>query len=186
MLVPMAKVELIGPKSKVFDVVSVIHEQGKLHIEDLTKKIQSGEVPLDKMEVVAGQQAERDRMEELLLRVRAIVKALHLPGATVDEAARQKEYLRLWKLDSAELADEVTKVVSEVEGRTSDLSSSQSQLEGEMELLARYEPILAKIQPLAKQIVTTGAFDSVALLFERRYKGALDQLKEELDKKSKP
>ncbi len=182
MLVPMAKVEVIGPKNRFFDVVSLVHEQGKLHIEDLTNKIASGEMPLDKMEVVAGQQAERDRMEELLIRVRAIIKALHLPGTTIDEAARQKEYLRLWKMDTQELGDEVASVIQEVEGRTSDLTSSQSSLEGEMELLSRYEPILAKIQPLAKQIVTTGAFDSVALLFERRYKGALDQLKEELDR----
>jgi V/A-type H+-transporting ATPase subunit I len=182
MLVPMAKVEVIGPKNRFFDVVSLVHEQGKLHIEDLTNKIASGEMPLDKMEVVAGQQAERDRMEELLIRVRAIIKALHLPGTTIDEAARQKEYLRLWKMDTQQLGDEVASVIQEVEGRTSDLTSSQSSLEGEMELLARYEPILAKIQPLAKQIVTTGAFDSVALLFERRYKGALDQLKEELDR----
>jgi V/A-type H+-transporting ATPase subunit I len=182
MLVPMAKVEVIGPKNRFFDVVSLVHEQGKLHIEDLTNKIASGEMPLDKMEVVSGQQAERDRMEELLIRVRAIIKALHLPGTTIDEAQRQKEYLRLWKMDSQELGDEVAAVIHEVEGRTSDLTSSQSSLEGEMELLSRYEPILAKIQPLAKQIVTTGAFDSVALLFERRYKGALDQLKEELDR----
>lgn len=182
MLVPMAKVEVIGPKSRFFDVVSLVHEQGKLHIEDLTNKIASGEMPLDKMEVVSGQQAERDRMEELLIRVRAIIKALHLPGTTIDEAQRQKEYLRLWKMDTQELGDEIASVIHEVEGRTSDLTSSQSSLEGEMELLSRYEPILAKIQPLAKQIVTTGAFDSVALLFERRYKGALDQLKEELDR----
>ncbi len=185
MLVPMAKVEVIGPKSRFFEVVSLIHEQGRLHIEDLTKKIEAGDVPLDRMEVVANQQAERDRMEELLLRVRAIIKALHLPGTTVDEARRQQEYLRLWKMDTRELGDEVAKVIMEVEGRTSDLTASQSHLEGEMELLGRYEPILQKIQPLAKQIVTTGAFDSVALLFERRYKGALDQLKEELDKITK-
>jgi V/A-type H+-transporting ATPase subunit I len=185
MLVPMAKVEVIGPKNRFFEVVSLIHEQGKLHIEDLSKKIDAGDVPLDSMEVVSSQQTERDRMEELLLRVRAIIKALHLPGTTVDEAKRQTEYLALWKMDTRELGDEVAKVILEVEGRTSDLTSSQSKLEGEMELLARYEPILQKIQPLAKQIVTTGAFDSVALLFERRYKGALDELKSELDKITK-
>jgi V/A-type H+-transporting ATPase subunit I len=178
----MAKVELIGPKNKFFEVVSLIHEQGKLHIEDLTKKISSGEIPLDKMEVVANQQAERDRMEDLLIRVRGIIKALHLPGVTIDEAKRQEEYLRLWKLDTTALSDEVTEVVQEVEGKTSELASGRTSLEGEIELLARYEPILQKVQPLAKQIVTTGAFDSVALLFERRYKSALDQLKTELDK----
>ena len=49
-------------------------------------------------------------------------------------------------------------------------------------LLTRYEPVLAKIQPLAAQIVTTGNYESVALLVERRYKGGLEALKGELDK----
>jgi V/A-type H+-transporting ATPase subunit I len=180
-LVPMAKVEIIGPKSKFFDVVDMLHEHGKLHIEDLSKKIESHEVRLDQMEVVQSQEQERERMGELLIRVRAVIKALQLPGTHIDEARRQKEYLRLWKLDSRQLSDEIAHVVEEVEEKTSGLSISQTELEAELALLARYEPILAKIQPLAKQIVTTGAFDSVALLVERKYKGALDQLKDELD-----
>ncbi|HEX9093078.1 MAG TPA: V-type ATP synthase subunit I [Coriobacteriia bacterium] len=182
MLVPMSRVEIIGPKSRFFEVVSTLHEQGTLHIEDLSKKIGLGEIPLDQMEVVSSQANERERMEDLLIRVRAIIKALHLPGTQVDEAKRQKEYLRLWKLDSSELSGEIARVIDEVEDKTSGLAQSQTELESELSLLARYEPILHKIQPLAKQIVTTGAFDSVALLVERRYKGALEQLKEELDK----
>lgn len=181
MLVPMARVEIIGPKNRFFEVVSLLHEQGTLHIEDLTKKIGTGEMPVEQMAVGVGRAGERERMEDLLIRVRAIIKALHLPGTEIDEVARQKEYLKLWKLSSAELSDEVIKVIDEVEERTSTLAQSQSEIENEISLLARYEPILHKIQPLARQIVTTGSFDSVALLIERRYKGLLEQLKEELD-----
>jgi V/A-type H+-transporting ATPase subunit I len=181
----MAKIEVIGPKNRFFDVVSLLHEQGNLHIEDLSKKIRSGELPLEQMQVVRGQEAERERMEDLLIRVRSITKALHLPGTTVDEVSRQKEYLRLWQLDSKELAKEIASVVDEVEDRTSALAASQADIESELQLLARYEPILQKIQPLARQIVTTGNFESVALLIERRYKGALEQLKEELGKITK-
>jgi V/A-type H+/Na+-transporting ATPase subunit I len=180
-LVPMARVEIIGPKNRFFEVVSLLHEQGTLHIEDLTKKIGSGEMPVEQMAVAIGQAGERERMEDLLIRVRAIIKALHLPGTQVDEVARQKEYLKLWKLSSSELSDEVVKVIDDVEERTATLAQSQSEIENEISLLGRYEPILHKIQPLARQIVTTGAFDSVALLVERRYKGLLEQLKEELD-----
>jgi len=180
-LVPMARVEIIGPKNRFFEVVTLLHEQGTLHIEDLTKKIGSGEMPVEQMAVAIGQAGERERMEDLLIRVRAIIKALHLPGTNLDEVARQKEYLKLWKLGSTELSDEVVKVIDEVEERTATLAQSQSEIENEISLLGRYEPILHKIQPLARQIVTTGAFDSVALLIERRYKGLLEQLKEELD-----
>lgn len=177
----MARVEIIGPKNRFFEVVTLLHEQGTLHIEDLSKRIGSGEMPVDQMAVAVGQAGERERMEDLLIRVRAIIKALHLPGTTVDEVARQKEYLKLWKLSSSELSDEVVRVIDEVEERTATLAQSQSEIENEISLLGRYEPIIHKIQPLARQIVTTGAFDSVALLVERRYKGLLEQLKEELD-----
>ena len=182
MLVPMAKVEIIGPKSDFFEVVSLLHEQGKLHIEDLSRKISSGEVPLQRMEVFEQQQEDLERMEELLIRVRAIVKALHRDDIHLDAAARRAQYDELFAQDTKELAAEVSGVIEEVEERTSGLASSRTNLESELSLLARYEPILQKIQPLAKQIVTTGAYESVALLVERRYKSALELLKEELDK----
>ena len=178
----MAKVEIIGPKNLFFDVVSLVHEQGRLHIEDLTRKIQSGEVPIDRMEVVDKQQRDQERMDDMLIRVRAILKALHRDNTPVSADDRSREYARLYALDSGALAEEIATVIEEVEDRTSSLASSHTSIEGELALLARYEPILHKIQPLAKQIITTGAYESVALLVERRYKAALEQLKEELDK----
>jgi len=178
----MAKVEIIGPKNLFFDVVTLVHEQGRLHIEDLTRKIQSGEVPIERMEVVEKQQRDQERMDDMLIRVRAILKALHRDNTPISAEDRRREYTRLYALDSTALADEVANVIGEVEDRTSSLASSHTSIEGELALLARYEPILHKIQPLAKQIITTGAYESVALLVERRYKAALEQLKEELDK----
>jgi len=178
----MAKVEIIGPKNDFFEVVSLLHEQGKLHIEDLSRKISSGEVPLQRMEVYETQQQDLEQMEELLIRVRAIVKALHRDDIHLDPAARRTQYNELFAKDAGELASEVAVVIGEVEDRTAQLATSRTNLEAELSLLARYEPILQKIQPLAKQIVTTGAYESVALLVERRYKSALELLKEELDK----
>jgi V/A-type H+-transporting ATPase subunit I len=181
MLVPMARVEIIGPKGLFLDVVSMIHEQGRLHIEDLSKKIREGELPLNRMEVVGTQQRERDDMDEMLIRVRSILKALS-QGRPATVVVSRKEYDRLYELDAAETAKEINGIIAEVEERTASLAGAHTDLETELALLARYEPILQKIQPLASQIVTTGAFDSVALLFERRYKAAIEALKEELDK----
>ncbi|MBS3955920.1 MAG: hypothetical protein KGZ40_00085 [Clostridiales bacterium] len=182
MLVPMAKVEIIGPKSEFFDVLSLLHEQGKLHIEDLSKKIKAGQVPLNQMEVHEQQEIDREQMEDLLLRVRSIVKALEHDRVVIDPARRRAEYDRMFALTASGLASEVSSVVSEVESNAAQLASTRTNFESELGLLNRYEPILQKIQPLAKQIVTTGAYESVALLVERRYKSALELLKGELDK----
>lgn len=182
MLVPMAKVEIIGPKSLFLDVVSTLHEQGKIHIEDLSKRIQSGEVALDRMEIQGDEIKVYDDLDELLIRVRAILKTLNEPEEVADSKVRTIEYDRLWTLTPAELAQEITSVIADVEEKTSDLASLHTAAESELSLLARYEPILGKIQPLAKQLVVTGAFDSVALLVERRYKAGLEHLQIELDK----
>lgn len=182
MLVPMAKVEIIGPKSQFLDLVSVLHEHGKIHIEDLSKRIQSGEVNLHRMEIDGEEVRVYDEMDEMLLRTRAILKTLNEPAEGIDSVHRQAEYDRLWKLTPDELVGDVRSVIDEIEDKTADLASMHTSAEAEMGLLARYEPILSKIQPLAKQIVVTGSFDSVALLIERRYKAGLEQLQAELDK----
>lgn len=181
MLVPMAKVEIIGPKTLFFDVVSMIHDQGRLHIEDLSKKISRGELPLDRMEVVESQVREHDRMEEQLIRVRSILKALDRGEKPARETV-SRYYEELYGLDAEQLTARIDEVIEEVEDRTASLAGTHTDLESELARLARYEPILQKIQPLARQIVTTGAYESVALLFERRYKAALEALKEELDR----
>jgi len=180
-LVPMAKVEIIGPKSDFLDVVSLLHEQGKIHIEDLSKKIQSGEIALDRMEIQGSEVQLYDKLDELLIRVRAILKTLKAPEQ-VDSKARSVEYARLWALTPEMLASEIASIIDEVEEKTSDLAGLHTAAESEIALLSRYEPILGKIQPLAKQIVVTGSFDSVALLVERRYKSGLEHLQVELDR----
>ena len=182
MLVPMAKVEVIGPKSLFLDVVSALHEQGKIHIEDLSKRIASGEVALDRMEIQGEEVRVYDQLDELLIRVRAILKTLNEPEQGFDSKQRVVEYERLWRLTPQELADEISTVIADVEEKTADLAALHTSAEAEISLLARYEPILGKIQPLAKQLVVTGAFDSVALLVERRYKAGLEHLQVELDK----
>ncbi len=180
MLVPMAKVEIIGPRGLFSDVLALVHAQGRLHIEDLSNKISKGDVPLNRMEVDPAKLREQQAMEDLLIRVRAILRALD--GGGKASQANRAEYERLFPLEPNDLAQEVAQVINEVEDRTAALASAHTDLESELALLGRYEPILHKIQPLASQIVTTGSYDSVALLFERRYKGALEALKEELER----
>ena len=182
MLVPMAKVEIIGPKSLFLDVVSLLHDQGKVHIEDLSKKIRSGEIALDSMEIQGSEVKTYDRLDELLMRVRSILKTLKEPEGGIDPKVRAIEYARLWGLTPEELAEEISSVIADVETKTAELAAQHTSAESEIALMARYEPILGKIQPLAKQIVVTGAFDSVALLVERRYKAGLEHLQLELDK----
>jgi len=179
-LVPMAKVELVGPKGRLHDVVSILHDLGTLHISDLSDRIDTGEIALEHVEVNEAQHAERETMEGQLLRVRAVLRALAPSAAAGDRTARNQEYERLSELDNEGLVDEIERLVDPVEEEAHALAQQRASVEAEMALLERYEPILRKIQPLAQRTVTTGSFDFIALLIERRYKGALEQIKLEL------
>ena len=126
MLVPMAKVEIIGPKSLFLDVVSALHEEGKIHFEDLSKQIQSGEIALDRMEIQGDEVKVYDQLDELLIRVRAVLKTLTElaePEEGIDPKARTIEYERLWHLNPEDLATEISKTIGEVQEKTADLAS---------------------------------------------------------------
>jgi len=132
MLVPMARVEIIGPKGLFFDVLGMIHDRGRLHIEDLSNKISRGEVPLDRMEVVGRQEAERDSMDEMLIRVRSILKALDRGAPELDSGEVRAAYDRLCGYDAETLRTEVRKVIDEVEDRTATLAATHTDLESEL------------------------------------------------------
>ncbi|RJQ53603.1 MAG: hypothetical protein C4521_06955 [Actinobacteria bacterium] len=185
MLVTMAKVEIVGPKPSFYDVVALLHSLGTLHIEDLGKKIMEEDLPVKQMEIDGSQLSQSDELRQLLTRVTAIIQAFHALGNEFSDKQRQKAYDDVWRDDAAGLRAEVEDLINQVEARSAELSARESELESELSLLTKYEPILHKIQPLAKQIVTTGGFESVALLIERRYKAALDELKAELNKITK-
>jgi V/A-type H+-transporting ATPase subunit I len=177
----MTKVQLIGPRTHFIEALSLLHELGSLHIEDLSKRVEAGSVPLDKMDIIDEQVAEKELLAELLVRLRAVIKALSRPEADQDLRGREEQYKAVYSLSGDELSDTVSQILNQVEERVAALSRQENSLESDLALFRRYQPVLAKIQPLAKEIVTTGSYDSVALLFDRRYKGALEALKSELD-----
>ena len=92
-----------------------------------------------------------DQLDELLIRVRAILKTLKEPtGGDRRQAARTVEYQRLWELKPDELADEIASAIEDVEEKTADLAQLHTSAEGEIALLARYEPILGE-DPAARE-----------------------------------
>lgn len=185
MHVPMAKVEIIGPKKLFFDVVTAVHKLGSLHIEDLSKKTIGEEALVEQMEADASQTEQKTELENLLVRINAIISEMEPPSKKLKAEEKEKIYGETWRESAKELAKEINEVILEIESRTVDLAAKKNELEVENSLLAKYEPILEKIQPLAKQIVTTEGFDSIALLVQSRYKGALKSLEEELNKITK-
>lgn len=175
MLVEMAKVEILGPKEHFSEVVSLVHDLGDLHIEEVTHAV-SGDSLVERMHVDKKSQRDRDQLEDLLVRVRGLLKALTVSGGIVDRRLYQSSYNEVWNGGLAGSVSRALEVLGQVEEKVSGLAAEADSIESELVLLERYAPILDKIAPLARQVLVTGAFEAVALRIDRRYKGALDDI----------
>lgn len=181
MQIPMSKVEIIGPKRLFFDTVTVVHQLGILHVEDMAKRYIKEKPIVQQMTVDEKQSSQQTGLETLLVRVTDILNELEPPKAGVSDEEIEKIYRESWNEDVEELANKINSTISDIETKTSTLAEKRNNLEAELSILLKYEPILEKIKPLAKQITTTEGFESIALLLERRYVRAVDELRSELE-----
>jgi len=190
MLVPMARVELIGPRSLLDEAVSLLHETGLVHIEDLTRRIETGRLAVGHMEVSSRREADRTRLGELLASARSVLEALDVheragvaggaregsgvaPAGAGTSVAAPKGVVPT----AAELLATAGPIIEDARTEVSPVVELISALGVEAALLRRYEPMLRKIRPLASQIATTEGFDSVALLVERRFRTVPEEIR---------
>ncbi|MBI4744118.1 MAG: V-type ATP synthase subunit I [Actinobacteria bacterium] len=188
MLLSMTKVEIIGPKKYFYEVLGLLHRLGTLQLEDLSKKIVPGDMFMRKMEIDRELQERKSILEELVVKVNAIMATLDLAKEKKYsreerekiKAERKQIYERLWHQKPEELAKEVSNLIDEVEAKTRTLALRRTELEAELTSLSKYETIVEKIQPLAKQLVVLEGFETIAILIEQKYKATLEMIRKEL------
>lgn len=182
MLVKMSRVEIIGAKKYLFDAVNLLHRMGTLHVEDVSRRVEKGERIVRPVHADIEHSEQITKLDNLVARVSSIVDTLSSEAKTASKEERERAYSGIWKEDIDQLAREVNELIVEVETKTRSLADRKGALEIEESLLAKYEPIVEKIQPLADQLYTAEGFESVALLIDRKYKAGLNDLKEDLEK----
>lgn len=187
MIVSMAKVEIIGPKKYFYDVLSFLHQLGNIHIEDMSKKIKPGDMLVRKMEVDEETAERRRELESLMIKINSILSSLETEetAKAVTDMEKKRHYYEFWREDCEKLKGEVDKLISELEEKTRGLATSKEQLQHEQASLAKYETIVEKIKPLAKQLVALEGFKTVALLIDRKYKAVLELIHSELSRITK-
>lgn len=186
MILQMSKVEIIGPRRYFYDALSTLHNLGVLHIEDISKKVEPGELILRRMEVDEEVEARRRELQSLLSRVESLLAALRTEEKQkFSESEKERYYQKFMSATCEELQKEVEKVLEGVEKTTRELAGKKTRLEEEKANLAKYLVVLKKIKPLASQLVALEGFETVALLVERKYKGVLGIIREEVSKLTK-
>ncbi|MBI5417317.1 hypothetical protein HZA55_05150, partial [Candidatus Poribacteria bacterium] len=182
MHITMAKVQIVGTKSLFLDAVSFLHNLGILHVENITREVmEHGEESLIKpMQIDAAQMDRKKHLESALIKVNGIIATLKGKVPEITKEKKESIYKEIWNKSLDELLTEVSHIVGGLESKASSLYEKKNALESQLALYAKYEPILEKIQPLAKQICTLQGFESIALLVDKQNKAGIDELKDEL------
>ncbi len=178
----MAKVQIVGPKSLFLDAISYLHNLGVLHVENITREvIEHGEESIVKpMEIDVSQMDRKKNLENALFKINGIISTLRGKAPEISKEKKEGIYKEVWSKTLDELLSEVDQIVGGLETKAAELYEKKNALEAQLSLYAKYEPILEKIQPLAKQICTLEGFESMALLVDKQNKAGIDELKEEL------
>ncbi len=186
MLLSMSKVEIIGPKRYLYEILSLLHRIGTLHIEDMGKHISPGEMLVRKMDVDDSVLQRRSELRNLLVKVNSILGVIRpTKDEQISEQERERVYDQIWRESTEELSQDVSKLIGDVEGKTKDLATKKSDLEIELASLEKYEKVVGKVQPLAQRLVALEGFETVALLIERKYKSVLDIIRSEMSRITK-
>jgi vacuolar-type H+-ATPase subunit I/STV1 len=69
MILSMSKVEIIGPRRHFYDVLAALHRIGTVHLEDVSKKIEPGEMLMRRMEIDQEMEERRKELEAIKVRV---------------------------------------------------------------------------------------------------------------------
>lgn len=177
MLTEMSKIYIIGLKTHFIEVLQDLHAYGKIHFDDLSSDIETGAVPLARMQLQEPLDSQLESLKSLDMRGQALI--MNFYGSP--------DVLR-HTCDSEELAeksiDDIIAYAHDyydgVEPTAVQLAESIKMLEEEQAELLQYQPLLDKLEPSIKNIVGSQQLYSTALIFESRYREAANELREEI------
>ena len=183
MIQRMAKVEILGLKDIAVDAIDVIHDQGTLHIEDLTERIGKMENKrVSRMEMDEKYAEHEVKLRMLRDKVGQMIRELNPPEEHLDKAEIQKAYDDLYSEDVELMTARIEKSLEEIERETREPVEKKNDLMVELSRLEKYSPIMAKVQPLTERVARMENMSSIALIIERKYKVILNYLNEEISK----
>lgn len=183
MLVRMSKLEIVGNKEVLPNVLRQIHELGCLHIEDVIDQAEVGRYVVRPMVLDENKLREKRDVEEAVVRVGAIISSLPRSNVAVDLLNKQKEAAdKAWKEETPAFLLEVKETLDSVEDQARSLSKEKRDLLAEQANLVRYQAVMTKVAPLAGRLVALENYDSMALLVEKKFADLIEIVRKEVDR----
>ncbi len=163
MLVPMAKVRIIGHRGNLDATLALLHELHVLHLVDVND---DPGVRLPPLTVDDERLRLLDDLRYLRARVDALLALVQHPPQASGTAS---------PLDAAALA-ELRGELDEAGPQIESLVGRLDELEAEQETLPRYAASLRRLLPLVPELTELEGYETAALMVDRRHAAVLGEL----------
>jgi V/A-type H+-transporting ATPase subunit I len=166
-IVPMARVHIVGPRRLLGDVIRLLQRLGTLHLEPLPVELEDwiGGVP------VRGDPAAQQRLEEAAARLEETLHALPLADPVPAGGAAMT-----LDPESGELAARLEALHAEIHA----LDEQRAALDEERAVLARYEKVLLTLAPLVADLDGSKQVQALGIILRRHETEGLALFEEEV------
>lgn len=168
----MSKVQLLGPKALLDEVIRTLHTLGIVHIESIPHRIVFEDSYVRRMPVEKEKAILKERLEKIAERLKGI--HLLLPPSDVE---RGGEFV------IADIAsDAFVEEVDMLERETKELVAKKAELAEEISSIARYEKILKGIAPLVAKLKGLNNFETIGITIESGKEDIIPLLENEIER----
>ena len=174
MIQKMSKIQIIGSRRIMEEIIEFLHSMSMLHVdiipEDMRESISYHIIPLQKDEI-----AIKERAEKMLKKLKDLMLLLYQTSAT--PVSREKRFI-------------VTNIVSEtvmsdyniLEVKLRDLHKRRAELTERLSLLERYERILKGLAPLISKLSGFKNIESTGLIIDKDKSGVIPLMEVEISR----
>ncbi len=172
MIKAMSKVQLIGSKGMLDEVIRTLHNLGIVHIESIPARIVFEDSYMRRMPVEKEKALLKERLERIAGRLKGIY--LLLPPSGIERG----DGFVIADITSDAFMHEVDGLEKEVRG----LHAEKAELTEEISSIARYEKILKGIAPLVAKLKGLNNFETIGITIERGKEDIIPLLENEISR----
>jgi V/A-type H+-transporting ATPase subunit I len=166
MLVPMTKVEIVGHRRCLDATLALLQQRGAIQLLDASSV---AGLAVSSLAVDEGYVREAEQLRHLGLRLDGLLDLVELPPPPPEaEAFTEADLDSLWA-ELEELAPELDTLVERLDA-----------FEAERAVLPRHVESLRRLLPLVPELPELQAYETVALLVDRRHAAVVDLVRSEL------
>lgn len=170
MLVPMAKVQIIGTRDKLDRTVQTLHRAGVLQIEEKPAFV-------DAMLLDETSSRLHYEITQLVARLDALLALLpkrdKIPVLDLQYDAQSARA-------TTDVIADVQNALAQIDAPAQTLARRRDELEADQVTLPRYAKTLRQLMPLAADLEPLRNYETVALLVARKFSAVIEMLREQL------